>query len=310
MNKALDGKHIALLYGGTSSEREVSLRSGAAVQQALINLGAQVTTCDPKQDSVLALNNQKVDCALIMLHGKDGEDGVIQGTLQTMDIAYTGCGVASSALAMDKFRTKLVWMQLGLATPQFRLVRKGDDLSLAVQSIVEQVGTEVMVKPVTEGSSVGMSRAQGQDDILIALEFALSYADEVIAEQYITGAEFTVAILKDTALPSIQLKTPNAFYDYQAKYESTTTEYLCPSGLQQDKEQQIQQLALQAYRAIGCQGWGRVDVMQDSNGKFYLLEVNTVPGMTEKSLVPMAAKAAGISFDELVYQIVTTAGTK
>ncbi len=310
MNKALDGKHIALLYGGTSSEREVSLRSGAAVQQALINLGAQVTTCDPKQDSVLALNNQKVDCALIMLHGKDGEDGVIQGTLQTMDIAYTGCGVASSALAMDKFRTKLVWMQLGLATPQFRLVRKGDDLSLAVQSIIEQVGTEVMVKPVTEGSSVGMSRAQGQDDILIALEFALSFADEVIAEQYITGAEFTVAILKDKALPSIQLKTPNAFYDYQAKYESTTTEYLCPSGLQQDKEQQIQQLALQAYRAIGCQGWGRVDVMQDSNGKFYLLEVNTVPGMTEKSLVPMAAKAAGISFDELVYQIVTTAGTK
>ncbi len=310
MNKALDGKHIALLYGGTSSEREVSLRSGAAVQQALINLGAQVTTCDPKQDSVLALNNQKVDCALIMLHGKDGEDGVIQGTLQTMDIAYTGCGVASSALAMDKFRTKLVWMQLGLATPQFRLVRKGDDLSLAVQSIVEQVGTEVMVKPVTEGSSVGMSRAQGQDDILIALEFALSYADEVIAEQYITGAEFTVAILKDIALPSIQLKTPNAFYDYQAKYESTTTEYLCPSGLQQDKELQIQQLALQAYRAIGCEGWGRVDVMQDSNGKFYLLEVNTVPGMTEKSLVPMAAKAAGISFDELVYQIVTTAGTK
>ncbi len=310
MNKALDGKHIALLYGGTSSEREVSLRSGAAVQQALINLGAQVTTCDPKQDSVLALNNQKVDCALIMLHGKDGEDGVIQGTLQTMDIAYTGCGVASSALAMDKFRTKLVWMQLGLATPQFRLVRKGDDLSLAVQSIVEQVGTEVMVKPVTEGSSVGMSRAQGQDDILIALEFALSFADEVIAEQYITGAEFTVAILKDTALPSIQLKTPNAFYDYQAKYESTTTEYLCPSGLQQDKELQIQQLALQAYRAIGCEGWGRVDVMQDSNGKFYLLEVNTVPGMTEKSLVPMAAKAAGISFDELVYQIVTTAGTK
>ncbi len=310
MNKALDGKHIALLYGGASSEREVSLRSGAAVQQALINLGAQVTTCDPKQDSVLALNNQKVDCALIMLHGKDGEDGVIQGTLQTMDIAYTGCGVASSALAMDKFRTKLVWMQLGLATPQFRLVRKGDDLSLAVQSIIEQVGTEVMVKPVTEGSSVGMSRAQGQDDILIALEFALSFADEVIAEQYITGAEFTVAILKDKALPSIQLKTPNAFYDYQAKYESTTTEYLCPSGLQQDKELQIQQLALQAYRAIGCEGWGRVDVMQDSNGKFYLLEVNTVPGMTEKSLVPMAAKAAGISFDELVYQIVTTAGTK
>ncbi len=307
MKKALDGKHIALLFGGTSSEREVSLRSGAAVKHALINLGAQVTSCDPKQDSVLSLQKDNLDCALIMLHGKDGEDGVIQATLQTMGIPYTGCGVASSALAMDKFRTKLVWLQLGLSTPQFAVVRKGDDLTVAAQSIVEQIGTEVMVKPVTEGSSVGMSRAQGRDDILIALEFALSYADEVIAEQYITGAEYTVAILKERALPSIQLKTPHAFYDYQAKYESTTTEYLCPSGLTEQKEQQIQQLALEAYRAIGCQGWGRVDVMQDNNGEFYLLEVNTVPGMTAKSLVPMAAQAAGYSFDDLVYQIVSTA---
>jgi len=306
--KSLTGLNIALLYGGSSSEREVSLKSGAAVEFALKQLSVEPVVIDPKESSVFELKDKNIDVALIMLHGKDGEDGVIQGALQLMGIKYTGCGVAPSALAMDKLRTKLIWQQLGLSTPAFHWIRKGDDLSAAAKKIIDSLGQEVMVKPVTEGSSVGMSRAKGESEILIALEFALSYADEVIAEQYVTGAEFTVAILGDEVLPSIRLSTPNDFYDYQAKYESSETVYQCPSMLDKQKEDEIRQLALDAYKAIGCHGWGRVDVMQNSAGQFFLLEVNTVPGMTEKSLVPMAAKAQGYSFEQLVQRIVATSG--
>jgi len=241
----------------------------------------------------------KIDAAFIALHGRGGEDGVIQGLLEVLNIPYTGSGVSASAIGMDKLRTKLIWSGLGLPTPDFKSVTSSEGLD----GVLESMGGAVMVKPPHEGSSIGMSRATTEAELVAAVDKALDHDDVILLERWVQGAEYTCAILGEEALPVIRLKTPNQFYDFDAKYQSSTTEYLIPSGLGDAQEERLQQLSLQAFSAVGCKGWGRVDAMMDEAGHFWLLEVNTVPGMTDHSLVPMAAKAKGYSFEQLVEAI-------
>jgi D-alanine-D-alanine ligase len=289
---------VALLLGGWAAEREVSLKSGGEVLKALRALGVDVTAVDPKEESLDALRG--FDRAFIILHGRGGEDGVIQGALEALSIPYTGTGVLGSALGMDKLRTKLVWRGAGLPTPEF--VRLGADTDW--NQVVAQLGTPIMVKPAREGSSIGMSKVRSAEELKAAYEAAAAFDNQVIAERWITGGEYTVAILGERALPVIRLETPHDFYDYEAKYQANTTRYHCPCGL--DAEAELQKLALEAFGAVGGYGWGRVDIMRDGDGRPWLLEVNTVPGMTDHSLVPMAARAAGLSFEELVWQVLAT----
>ena len=298
MQSSVIGK-VAVLLGGNSAEREVSLSSGEAVYRALIAQGIDAVKVDPKFDLIKQLNEHQVDIAFIALHGVGGEDGTIQGLLEFYGLPYTGSGVKSSAICMDKWRTKLIWQSLGLPTPKY--IQAG-----SVEQLVEfsqQVGLPLMVKPSLEGSSIGISKVTLNEDLADAFESAQATDSPVLAEQFITGREFTVAILGDKALPAIQLKPANDFYDYDAKYIQDDTEYLLPCGLSKEKELELQVLALSAYDALDCKGWGRVDFMQDESEKFWLIEVNTVPGMTDHSLVPMAAKAAGIDFEHLVIDI-------
>jgi len=290
---------IGVLFGGESAEREISLRSGKAVFAALQNLGADVVAIDVRFDDSLFSQLRGIDFAFIALHGRGGEDGVIQGLLEIMGIPYTGSGVAASALGMDKLRTKWLWQGAGLPTPEFFAVSSVEQLN----GMVEQLGGAVMVKPSHEGSSIGMSRATSQAELVQALAKAQSHDSDVLVERWITGQEFTCAVLNGVALPVIRLKTPNVFYDYEAKYQSTNTEYLIPCGLTAEQEAQLQALCVKAFHAVGCKVWGRVDAMMDTQGQFWLLEVNTVPGMTDHSLVPMAARAAGQSFEQLVQNI-------
>ena len=290
---------IGVLYGGESAERAISLRSGHAVLAALKTLGANAVGIDVRFNDALFKQLAGIDTAFIALHGRGGEDGVIQGLLEVLNIPYTGSGVAASAIGMDKLRTKLIWSGLGLPTPEFRSVTSSDDLD----GILESMGGAVMVKPPLEGSSIGMSRATTEAELVTAVDKALDHGDVILLERWVEGEEYTCAILGDEALPVIRLKTPHLFYDFDAKYQSDTTEYLIPCGLEQAAEQQLQQLSMDAFKAVGCQGWGRVDAMRDKNGAFWLLEVNTVPGMTDHSLVPMAAKAKGYSFEQLVEAI-------
>lgn len=290
---------IGVLFGGESAEREISLRSGKAVFAALQNLGANVVAIDVRFNDSLFSQLRGIDFAFIALHGRGGEDGVIQGLLEIMGIPYTGSGVAASALGMDKLRTKWLWQGAGLPTPEFFAVSGVEQLN----GMVEQLGGAVMVKPSHEGSSIGMSRATSQAELEQAFAKAQSHDSDVLVERWITGQEFTCAVLNGTALPVIRLKTPNVFYDYEAKYQSTNTEYLVPCGLTAEQEAQLQTLSVKAFHAVGCKVWGRVDAMMDTQGQFWLLEVNTVPGMTDHSLVPMAARAAGQSFEQLVQNI-------
>jgi len=301
---SIKDKKITVLYGGTSSEREISLISGKAVIEALHELGADVQPMDFSKDFLIrqlpAINGEQV---FIALHGGDGENGTIQAVLEMAKLPYTGSGMAASSIAMSKLRTKQVWLAMGLSTPNYRVLTpesKWSDVSSAL-------GEKVIIKPASEGSSIGMSIASDENSFTRARALAFEYDPYVIAEQWISGEEYTVAILGDKALPAIRLKTGNAFYDYEAKYKSTTTQYICPCGLSAADEKTLQALALDAFRAVGCKGWGRVDVMrhigEQNNGQFYLLEVNTVPGMTDHSLVPMAAKAAGMDFKTLVLNI-------
>lgn len=293
---------VVVLFGGTSAEREISLLSGTAVLGALENSGVDVVGLDAGRDVIGQLESLAPDRVFIALHGPGGEDGTIQGALEFLGIPYTGSGVLASALGMDKLRTKLLWKGKGIATANFVELKADSDWS---QSL-EMLGGVAMVKPECEGSSIGMARASTPEELKLAWQEADRHGGGVIAETWLSGAEYTVAILGDRALPVIKLETDRGFYDYEAKYLRDDTRYLCPCGLPEERERELQALCLSAFASLGCKGWGRVDAMEDSNGNFQLLEVNTVPGMTSHSLVPMAAKAVGIGFDDLVLGILAT----
>jgi len=293
---------VAVLMGGNSAEREISLESGNAVLAALLRLGVDAEGIDWKGGIPEQLQNKKVDRVFNALHGRGGEDGVIQGVLQTMEIPYTGSGVQGSALAMDKERTKQIWAATGIPTPGFMaLVDEPDP-----QHVIDKLGLPIMVKPSREGSSYGASKVDQLDQLLPAWRDAKKFDDSVLIEQWITGGEYTAGILNDESLPVIKLETPRDFYDFKAKYEETTTSYICPCGLDVTVEKEIQSIALKAFRAVNCSGWGRVDLILNEDGEVFFIEVNTVPGMTSHSLVPMAAKQQGIEFDELVLRILET----
>ncbi len=290
---------VAVLMGGLSAEREVSLKSGAAVLAALQRGGVDAHGVDVGNDILQVLAQGQFDRVFNLLHGRGGEDGVIQGALQLLDLPYTGSGVLCSALSMDKMRCKQLWQALGLPTPAMVELCEEGDLSIAI----EQLGLPLVVKPNHEGSSVGMSKVVQAEQLLPAWQLARQYDDCVIAEPWITGGEFTVAVLDGEALPPIKIETPREFYDFEAKYQQNSTRYLCPCGLSDEGVAALQTLALRAFDALNAEGWGRVDLLSDEQGDFWLLEFNGVPGMTDHSLVPMAAKAAGIEFDALVLRI-------
>lgn len=289
---------VAVLLGGKSAEREVSLQSGGAVLSALQNIGIAAVAIDARDEDWLGQLTQHHRHCFVALHGGDGENGTVQAILQNAGISYTGSGVAACALAMDKIRSKYLWKGMGLPTPEFEVLTVASDW----KKLMQRFGT-VMVKPATEGSSIGMSIAQSAEKLEAAYATARQFDSAVLVEQWIEGPEFTVAILGERALPAIRLETENSFYDYDAKYISNDTRYICPCGLDAAVEAQLKSLAIDAFNSLGCRGWGRADFMQDENGQFYLLEVNTVPGMTSHSLVPMAAKAAGMKFEDLVEEI-------
>lgn len=292
---------VAVLLGGRSSEREISLISGQNILAALLRQGIDAHGIDPDQHLAQKLIEGKFSRAFVALHGKEGEDGVVQGLLQMLGIPFTGSGVAASALAMDKARAKLVMHGLRIPTPDFGIAKTIEQAT----TISEKMGFPVCVKPVSEGSSIGVTRVNQADEISNAFDKAARYGD-VIIEKWIEGKNLTVAIMGETALPSIEIRTASEFYDFNAKYESEETQYICPAPLSMAKERILRELALRAFCALGCEGWGRVDFMQDASGKCWVLEVNTIPGMTSHSLVPMAAKAAGVDFDNLVLQILET----
>ena len=290
---------VAVLYGGTSSEREISLLTGAAIIQALELLGVETVAIDIKENALDAIAKANVDRAFIALHGPGGEDGTLQGALEYLKIPYTGSGVMASALAMDKLRCKQLWKGIGLATTDFAALNQDTDW----QATMNQLGGSEVVKPACEGSSVGMSIAKSAQQLEQAWQLAVQYDAKVLAEPQLTGDEYTVAILDGKALPSIRIQANATFYDYEAKYNSDKTEYFCPSGLDVEREKELAQLSIDAFNSIDGRGWGRVDVMADQNGRFNLLEVNTVPGMTSHSLVPMAGLAAGLKFEDVVRAI-------
>ncbi|MDQ3186432.1 MAG: D-alanine--D-alanine ligase [Pseudomonadota bacterium] len=294
---------VAVLLGGRSAEREISLRSGKAVLDALRRQGVNAHPFDPSEQPMEALLQQGFNRAHIALHGRYGEDGTVQGALELMGIPYTGSGVMASALAMDKWRTKLLWQAVGIHTPRHVLLGAQSDCDVAIK----ELGLPLIVKPSREGSTIGLTKVMAAKDLLSACQLAAQHDTMVLAEQFIEGMELTVAILGEIALPLVRIEAPGGLYDYSAKYLSAETHYFCPSGLSAAQEHVIQQQALQAHKILGCEGWGRVDVMLDESGKPYFLETNTSPGMTDHSLVPMAAKAAGISFDDLVLRILELA---
>lgn len=298
---------VAVLLGGTSAEREVSLKSGAAVLAGLREAGVDAHPIDPKSYAVTQLKADGYNKVFIALHGRGGEDGTLQGVLEFLNLPYTGSGVMASALTMDKLRTKLLWQGSNLAVSPYIALNRDQLAQFNAEAVIQRLGLPLIVKPSNEGSSVGMSKVNAAEELLPALQEAFKHDTCVLVEKWLSGPEFTVAILGDEVLPSIRIQPAGVFYDYQAKYLSDETEYFCPSGLSDEQEAQIRALALSAYQAVGCQGWGRVDVMMDSDGQFYLLEVNTAPGMTTHSLVPMAARQSGLSFSQLVVKILALA---
>ncbi|MFV8984539.1 D-alanine--D-alanine ligase [Serratia fonticola] len=301
---------VAVLLGGTSAEREVSLQSGAAVLAGLREAGIDAHGIDTRDFPVTELKAQGFTKVFIALHGRGGEDGTLQGLLEFLQLPYTGSGVMASALTMDKWRSKMVWQSMGLpVAPYVALSRRqylGDDRPNQLAAI-EALGLPLIVKPSREGSSVGMSKVTERAALEGALEEAFRHDEDVLVEKWLSGPEYTVAILGDQVLPSIRIQPAGVFYDYQAKYISDDTQYFCPSGLDAQQEAAMAALALRAYRGLDCSGWGRVDVMQDSDGSFYLLEANTSPGMTSHSLVPMAARQSGLTFSQLVAGILALA---
>jgi D-alanine-D-alanine ligase len=299
---AHDFGRVAVLLGGDSSERAISLLSGNAVLAALVRRGVDAHAFDPKARALSQLIDARFDRVWIALHGPGGEDGTLQGALEFMGVPYTGSGVMGSAVGMDKLATKRLAQSIGVATADFVVLRGPDDFD----SALERLGLPMIVKPATQGSSVGMTKVERAAELAAAYQAAVALETSVFAEPWITGGEYTVAILKARALPSIRIETPRTFYDYEAKYFRSDTRYLCPSGLSAMAEEHLANLALAAFGAVGASGWGRADFMMDETGRPLLLEVNTIPGMTDHSLVPMAARALGIDFDELVWQVLET----
>lgn len=299
MSNASKFGKVAVLLGGKSAEREVSLDSGKAVLEALLRSGVNAEGFDPQERSVTELVGY--DRAFIVLHGRGGEDGQIQGALEWMNVPYTGTGVQGSAIGMDKVKTKQIWQGSDLPTAPYRIISKDSDLT----EVIESLGLPLIIKPVHEGSSVGMSKVEKAEDLAAAIEKAIVHDAVVMAEKWITGREYTISFLNSLPLPVIRLQPPAdvAFYDYEAKYNRNDVEYGIPCGLSESEEKNLQELCLRAFQAVGASGWGRIDAMLDEQGHFWLLEVNTVPGMTSHSLVPKAAKAVGYSFDELCVAI-------
>ena len=292
---------VAVVLGGSSAEREVSLDSGRNVLEALRARGVDAEAVDGVPALLDSLRQGRYQRVFNILHGRGGEDGVVQGALEALGVPYTGSGVLGSALTMNKVQTKRVWQALDLPTPRYATYRHGEDVGEAI----EQVGLPVVVKPAHEGSSVGITKVRSAADLPGALELAARYDGELVIETLIEGAELTVGVLGDQALPSIRIVPKGGFYDYHAKYVAEDTQYLCP-GLEGEHEEELRRLAYAAFRASGASGWGRVDVMRDSAGRNWLLEVNTTPGMTSHSLVPKAARALGIGFEDLVWRILET----
>lgn len=299
MSNASKFGKVAVLLGGKSAEREVSLDSGTAVLEALLRSGVNAEGFDPQERSITELT--AYDRAFIVLHGRGGEDGQIQGALEWLNIPYTGTGVQGSAIGMDKVKTKQVWQGSELPTASYRIVTKDSN----AEEIVAALGLPLIIKPVHEGSSIGMSKVEKIEDFATAIAKATEHDAIVMAEKWITGREFTIVLLNGQALPVIRLQPPEdvAFYDYEAKYNRNDVQYGIPCGLSETEEKELQALALRAFQAVGASGWGRIDAMQDQDGKFWLLEVNTVPGMTSHSLVPKAAAAVGYSFEALCVTI-------
>jgi D-alanine-D-alanine ligase len=308
INVAALGK-VGVLLGGKSGERDISLMSGKGVLDALISKGVNAHTFDPGQQAITELAAQKFDRVFIALHGRYGEDGTMQGLLEQMNLPYTGSGVLASALAIDKQATKRLWSSFDLATPRFAMLSANSDW----QKVIQDLGLPIIVKPAREGSSLGLSKVTKAEDLPAAYALAAKLDRDVMAEQCIIGEELTCPIVGDgenaRALPVIRIVAPDSNYDYHNKYFSDDTKYLCPTGLNLALEARVQELALSAYRALGCKGWGRADVMIDrETNQPYLLEMNTAPGMTGHSLVPMAAKAAGVEYADLVLWLLSKAG--
>jgi D-alanine-D-alanine ligase len=305
---------VGVLMGGWAAEREVSLKSGQAVLDALLSAGVDAHKVDVDRDIATVLQAGNFERVFNIVHGRGGENGELQGSLETMQLPYTGCGIMASAISMDKLMTKRLWQGMNLPTPEYRILDRDTDFD----EVVDSLGLPLIVKPTLEGSSIGMSRVDKKEDLVKAYQLAAEFG-EVFAEQWVDGEEYTVAFLGDDVLPSIRLQPNNTFYDYEAKYESDDTQYFCPRGLDEDGELELQALASRAFKGVKGHGWGRVDVMRRSRGsggrtshnagqnEFLLIEVNTVPGMTDHSLVPMAAKQFGLSFEELVVRILGTA---
>ncbi|MDO9312018.1 MAG: D-alanine--D-alanine ligase [Nitrosomonas sp.] len=294
---------VAVLLGGRSAEREISLQSGHAVLDALRRGGVDAHPFDPAEQALEALLHQGFDRAFIALHGRFGEDGTIQGVLEWLGLPYTGSGVMASALAMDKWRTKLIWQATGIQSPRYELLQADSNF----EQVAETLGLPLIVKPAREGSTIGLSKVHHKQDLAAAYQLAAQHDGLVLAEEFIAGTELTVAILGETSLPVVRIEIAGELYDYQAKYFSNETKYFCPSGLPEELESIIQNQALRAYQVLGCQGWGRVDLILTQTNQFYFLEANTSPGMTNHSLVPMAARTAGISFEDLVLRILDLA---
>ena len=299
MNDVTQFGKVAVLMGGQSAERDISLKSGEAVLDSLQRQGIDAHGLDCNPQTLRQLQDEKFERVFIVLHGPGGEDGKIQGALDSIGLPYTGSGVLGSVLAMDKLRTKQIWQSCAIPTPSFQILDKDFDAN----SVVEKLGLPLMIKPTHEGSSIGMSRVESVDELTAAWNSLSETYSSVMAESWVSGAEYTVGILGGEVLPPIKLETPNSFYDFDAKYRADTTQYICPCGLSSDDESRLKELSLAAFNAVAATGWGRVDVMTDTKGKFMPIEVNTVPGMTDHSLVPMAAKVAGIDFDQLTQTI-------
>lgn len=303
MSKTLKQEKIAVLLGGTSAEREVSLNSGTAVLNALRKQGYDVHPIDPKTFPVATLKEQGFDRVFNILHGRGGEDGTMQGLLEQIGIPYTGCGVMASALTMDKMRTKMLWKAFGLPVAEMEIVTVENRANLNPESVVKKLGLPLMVKPSLEGSSVGLTKVKTMEELESAVDFALKFDRTVLIEEWLAGDEFTVPVLDGEVLPSIKIVPEGEFYDYDAKYISDNTQYFCPAGLSDAREQELRRLVKQAYDVVGCRGWSRIDVMADAEGKFRLVEVNTNPGMTSHSLFPKSAATVGYSFEQLVEKI-------
>ena len=300
MNVGTHFGKVAVLLGGKSAEREISLMSGNGVLKALRSKGVDAHPFDPAERDLAGLKRENFARCFVALHGRGGEDGTLQGALEVMGIPYTGSGVLGSAIGMDKWRTKMIWLANGLPTPRYRILAAGDDWS----SVAQELGLPLIVKPANEGSTLGLTKVTQIAELSAAYELAArKYHDIALAESFVDGPEYTASILGDTALPLIRIVAPQGNYDYQNKYFTDDTKYLCPCGLPADQEAALKAMALKAFRLVGCIGWGRVDLMLDAAGKPWLLEVNTSPGMTGHSLVPMAARVVGISYEDLCVRI-------